>query len=55
MPRAMFHGMSSYEVVYGFKPPEFVRFARNPSIPEHMIQSFDDYDILSQASYSSPY
>jgi len=38
--------MSSYEVVYGFKHPEFVRFATNPSIPEHMIKSFEDYDIL---------
>ena len=38
--------MSSYEVVYGFKHPEFVRFSTNPSIPEHMIKSFEDYDIL---------
>ena len=55
LPRAMYHAMTSYEVVNGFKPPEFARFAGNPSIPEHMIKSFDDYDILSQGCYSLPY
>jgi len=35
--------MSSEEVVYGFCPPEFVRFTRKPQLPEPFVQTFEDF------------
>jgi len=38
-----FQGMSFHEVFYGFHPPEFVRFSRKPQLPEHVVQTFEDF------------
>ena len=43
MPRPMFPGMSSYEVFYGVVRPEFVRFTRKPQLPEHCVQTCEDF------------
>jgi hypothetical protein len=39
----MFQGMSFHEVVYGFRPPEFVRFSRKLQLPEHFVQTLEDF------------
>jgi len=43
MLRPMFQGMSFHEVVYGFRPPEFVRFSRKLQLPEHFVQTLEDF------------
>ena len=43
MPRPMLQKMSSYEVLHEFHPPEFVRFTRKPQLPEHCVQTCEDF------------
>jgi hypothetical protein len=32
-----------YEVVYGFRPSELLRFTRKPRLPEHVFETFEDF------------
>jgi hypothetical protein len=48
MPKPMFQKISSYEIVYGFCPPEFVRFTRKPQLAAHFDQTFKDFIRISK-------
>jgi hypothetical protein len=54
MPRPMFQGVSS-EVNHRVRPPEFVRFTRNPELPAHFVHTLENLTSMPKIVAQAPF